>query len=74
MDPLRIREFFFKSNYEFPNSSVSIKEDSFASINSQSILEEWSEEWFFYHQSRGSGEKSEAFVFCVNTYLYVRLM
>ena len=33
-----MREFFFKSNNELPNSSVSIKEDSFVSINLQSIL------------------------------------
>ena len=38
MDALRIREFFFKSNNELPNSSVSIREDSFVSINLQSIL------------------------------------
>ena len=38
MDALRIREFFFKSNNELPNSSVSIREDSIASINLQSIL------------------------------------
>ena len=38
MDALRIREFFVKSNNELPNSSVSIREDSFVSINLQSIL------------------------------------
>ena len=38
MDALRIREFFFKSNNELPNSSVSIREDSFVSINLQSVL------------------------------------
>ena len=33
-----MREFFFKSNNELPNSSVSIKEDSFISFNLQSVL------------------------------------
>ena len=33
-----MREFFFKSNNELPNTSVFIKEDSFVSINLQSIL------------------------------------
>ena len=38
MDALRIREFFFKSNNELPNRSVSIKDDSFVFINLQSLL------------------------------------
>ena len=39
MDALRKNEgVFFKPNNELPNSSVSIKEDSFVSINLQSIL------------------------------------
>ena len=38
MDALRIREFFFKSNNELPNRSVSIKDDSFVFSNLQSLL------------------------------------
>ena len=37
-DALRVREFFFKSNNELPNISISFEEDSFVSINWQSIL------------------------------------
>ena len=33
-----MREFFFKSKNDLPNSSVSIKENSFVSINLQSVL------------------------------------
>ena len=33
IDALRIREFFSKSNNELPKNSVSVKEDSFISIN-----------------------------------------
>ena len=38
MDALRIMKGFFKSNNELPNNSVSVKEDSFNSINFQSVL------------------------------------
>ena len=37
MDVLGIREFFFKSKSQLPNNSVSFKEDTFATINLQSI-------------------------------------
>ena len=33
-----MKEFFFKSNNELSKSDISIKEDSIASINVQSIL------------------------------------
>ena len=38
MDALRIREFFSNSDNELLNRNVSIKEDSFVSINLQSIF------------------------------------
>ena len=38
MDALRIKEFFFESKNELPNSSISVKEVSFVYINLQSIL------------------------------------
>ena len=37
MDALRIRNFCFKSSNELPSSSVSVKENSFVSINLQLI-------------------------------------
>ena len=61
MDALRIKEFFFKSNNELPNSNVSIKEDSSLLICNQFCLE-CSGEWLFYQQIRDSGEKSEALI------------
>ena len=38
MYALGVKESFFKSYNELPNSSVSIKKDSFVSINLQSFL------------------------------------
>ena len=38
MDALMIRKFFSNSNNNLPNSSVSVKEDSFTSIKLQSVL------------------------------------
>ena len=38
MDALMIRKFFSNSNNDLPNSSVSVKEDSFTSIKLQSVL------------------------------------
>ena len=38
MDALMIRKFFSNSNNDLPNSSVSVKEDSYTSIKLQSVL------------------------------------
>ena len=59
MDALRIREFFFKSNNELPNSSVSIREDSFVSINLQSILFKVLKRVIFFN---GQWRKSETLI------------
>ena len=56
---IRNKGDFFQSNNELPNSSVSIKEDSFVSINLQS-------KWFCYHQIRDSEERNETLI----RYLY----
>ena len=61
MDALKIREFFFKSNNELPNSSASVKEDSFVSINLQPILFKVLRR-DSYHQIRDSEEKSETLI------------
>ena len=62
MDALKIREFFSKSNNELPNSSVSVKEDSFASISLEYILLRVLRRVILLPSNKGSGEKSEKLI------------